>query len=173
MYQYPCRYILAERFSVSYGCSFVGGRNSDDYKTAAFRIPWGLQMIPAVFLLAGMTILPESPRWLARQDRWEDCHDVLALVHGKGDRNSPFVALELEDIKQMCEFERRHANVTYLNLFKPNMLNRTFIGIFTQVWSQLTGMNVMSKSCSFRALVQMSTTLSSVLHRVCVRHGWL
>jgi hypothetical protein len=69
------------------------------------------------------------------------------------------VALELEDIKQMCEFERRHANVTYLDLFKPNMLNRIFIGIFTQVWSQLTGMNVMSKSCSFCALVQMSTTL--------------
>lgn len=104
-------------------------------------------MIPAVFLLIAMTVLPESPRWLARQDRWEDCHDVLALVHGKGDRNSPFVALELEDIKQMCEFERRHANVTYLDLFKPNMLNRTFIGIFTQIWSQLTGMNVMS-TCS-------------------------
>lgn len=103
-------------------------------------------MIPAVFLLAAMTMLPESPRWLARQDCWEDCHDVLALVHGKGDRNSAFVALELEDIKQMCEFERRHANVTYLDLFKPNMLNRTFIGIFTQIWSQLTGMNVMSKS---------------------------
>jgi hypothetical protein len=46
----------------------------------------------------------------------------------------------------MCEYERRYANVTYLDLFKPNMLHRSFIGIFTQIWSQLTGMNVMSKS---------------------------
>lgn len=101
-------------------------------------------MIPAVFLFIAMTFLPESPRWLARKDRWEDCHRVLAIVHAKGDFNHPFVAVELEDIKEMCEFERRHKNVTYLDLFKPNMLNRTLIGLFTQIWSQLTGMNVMS-----------------------------
>lgn len=43
----------------------------------------------------------------------------------------------------MCEFERRNADVTYLELFKPRMLYRTHIGVFTQIWSQLTGMNVM------------------------------
>jgi hypothetical protein len=73
----------------------------------------------------------------------------------------------------MCEYERRYANVTYLDLFRPNMLHRTFIGIFTQIWSQLTGMNVMSKSfLSFRVRVT-AINISSVLHRVCVRHGWL
>src|SRR5699024_617696 len=97
----------------------------------------------AVFLFFMMMLLPESPRWLARKDRWEDCRDVLTLVHGKGDPNHPFVAFELQDIKDMCEFERRHSDVTYLDLFKKSMLNRTFIGLFTQIWSQLTGMNVM------------------------------
>ena len=101
-------------------------------------------MIPAVILFFAMMFLPESPRWLARKDRWEDAHDVLALVHGKGDRNSPFVALEMADIREMCEFERRHKNVTYLDLFKPEMLHRTMIGMWMQIWSQLTGMNVMS-----------------------------
>lgn len=101
-------------------------------------------MVPAICLFFAMMFLPESPRWLARKDRWEDCHSVLTLVHGKGDPNSPFVAHEMEDIKAMCEFERRHKDITYLDLFKPNMLNRTFIGIFMQIWSQLTGMNVMS-----------------------------
>ena len=56
------------------------------------------------------------------------------------------MTLELEDIKNMCEFERLHKDVTYLDLFKPNMLNRTIIAVFMQIWSQLTGMNVMSKS---------------------------
>lgn len=51
---------------------------------------------------------------------------------------------ELQDIKDMCEFERNNADVTYLELLKPNMINRTHIGIFTQIWSQLTGMNVIS-----------------------------
>jgi hypothetical protein len=131
--------------SVSYGCSFIGGQNFNDYSTAAFRVPWGIQMIPAIGLFFAMIFLPESPRWLARKDRWEECHSVLTLVHGKGDPQSPFVTLELEDIKNMCEFERLHKDVTYLDLFKPTMLNRTIIAVFMQIWSQLTGMNVMSR----------------------------
>ena len=130
-------------YYMSYGSSFIGGDTAFTYSTTAFRLPWGLQMIPAVFLFFMMMLLPESPRWLARKDRWEDCHAVLTLVHGKGDPTHPFVSAELQEIKDMCEFERRHSDVTYLDLFKPRMLNRTLIGLFTQIWSQLTGMNVM------------------------------
>jgi hypothetical protein len=49
----------------------------------------------------------------------------------------------MQEIGEMCEFERQNADVTYLELFKPKMLNRTVIGVFMQIWSQLTGMNVM------------------------------
>jgi hypothetical protein len=103
----------------------------------------GLQMLPAIFLFFGLFLLPESPRWLARKDRWEECHAVLTLVHGKGDANNLFVQVELQEIKDVCEFERQNKNVTFLELFKPSMINRTHIGMFTHIWSQLTGMNVM------------------------------
>ena len=124
-------------FYISYGCSFIKG-------TAAFRAPWGLQAIPGVLLFIGMLFLPESPRWLARKDRWDDCMNVLTMVHGKGDRNSPLVAREYEEIKAYCEIERDNADVTYWELFSPRYINRTHIGVFTQIWSQLTGMNVVS-----------------------------
>ena len=91
-----------------------------------------------------MIFLPESPRWLARKDRWDECHAVLTLVHGKGDPNSPFVQRELREIREMVEFEKNNSDVSYLELFKPHMINRTHIGLFTQIWSQLPGMNVMS-----------------------------
>lgn len=123
-------------FYISYGSSYING-------IAAFRLPWGLQMLPALGLFVGLLFLPESPRWLARKDRWEECHEVLTLVHGKGDPNNQFVQVELNEIKDMCEFERNNTDVTYLELFKPKMINRTHIGMFTQIWSQLTGMNVM------------------------------
>ena len=144
----PYHHNKLTRQSICFGCSYIGGRNSWDYSTATFRIPWGLQMIPAVLLFFGMIFLPESPRWLARRDRWEECHSVLALVHGKGDRNSPIVVTEMHEIRELCEFERQNKDVNYLELFKPTMINRTLIGMFTQIWSQLTGMNVMSKSSS-------------------------
>ena len=123
-------------FYISYGCSFLDG-------VAAFRIPWALQMIPAIILFFGMIILPESPRWLASKDRWEECEQVLILTHGKGDPNSPWVAREFQEIKEWIEIERASAHVRYIDLFSPKYINRTHIGLFTQIWSQLTGMNVM------------------------------
>lgn len=123
-------------FYISYGSSKLEG-------TRAFRVPWGVQALPAVLLLVGMMFLPESPRWLARKERWAECHDVLTLVLGKGDREHPDVRAEYAEIQAYCEFEKENADVTYLELVKPHMLNRTHIGVFTQIWSQLTGMNVM------------------------------
>src|SRR5882762_1923832 len=48
--------ILIQYF-IQFGCSYIGGR-------ASFRIPWGLQAIPAIILSLGMIFFPESPRWL-------------------------------------------------------------------------------------------------------------
>ncbi|RKF73363.1 MFS glucose transporter mfs1 [Golovinomyces cichoracearum] len=123
-------------FYISYGCSYTSS-------TAAFRIPWGLQMIPAIFLFLGMMFLPESPRWLAKNDRWEEATQVLILVHASGDISSPSVEKEIAEIRQAVGFENENADSTYLDLLKPDMINRLHIGIFCQVWSQLTGMNVM------------------------------
>jgi len=123
-------------FYISYGCSFISG-------PAAFRIPWALQMIPAIVLFFGMMVLPESPRWLASKDRWEACEQVLILTHGRGDVHSPWVARELQEIREWLDVERQSKQVSYMQLFSPRYINRTHIGIFTQIWSQLTGMNVM------------------------------
>ena len=123
-------------FYVSYGTSFMSGN-------AAWRLPWGLQIIPAAILFVGLFFTPESPRWLARKGRWEEVQQVVTLVHGKGDPNAPLVAHEMKEIRDMVEFEVANADVTYFDLFKPHMINRTHIGLFMQIWSQLTGMNVM------------------------------
>jgi hypothetical protein len=123
-------------------------------------------MIPAIILFFGMMILPESPRWLATKDRWEECERVLVLTHGKGDPNSPWVAREYQEIKQWLEIERRSKAVSYIELFSPRYINRTHIGLFTQIWSQLTGMNVMmvsavvlEKLCGASSNFTYSTTL--------------
>ncbi len=77
-------------------------------------------------------ILPESPRWLAKKNRWDEATAVLALVHGHGDENSVFVTREMSEIRDEVEFDQKNANVTWRELFKPRMLNRLHIGVFTQ-----------------------------------------
>lgn len=123
-------------FYISFGCSYLSGE-------VAFRLPWGLQTIPAILLLIGLMFLPESPRWLARNERWEESEDIIARMHGGGDRLDPYVIQEMADIRAMIDFERNNADATFIELFKSNMIMRTHIGLFTQIWSQLTGMNVM------------------------------
>ncbi len=59
--------ILIQYF-IQFGCSYING-------VASFRIPWGLQMIPAIVLSVGMLVFPESPRWLFDHNRFViSCH---------------------------------------------------------------------------------------------------
>jgi len=61
-------------------------------------------------------VLPESPRWLASKDRWEECERVLILVHGHGDPDSPWVAREFREIKEWLEIERQSKQISYVRL---------------------------------------------------------
>lgn len=135
--------ILIQYF-IQYGASNVdGGPNNLSQSTAAFRIPWGIQIIPAVILFFGMFFLPRSPRWLASKDRWEEAIQVMAHLHGGGDINHPKVLAEYQEIEEALRFEREEAINSYKQLVERRMLKRVLLGMSIQMWSQLCGMNVM------------------------------
>ena len=135
--------ILIQYF-IQYGASFTGGGPTNPSQgTAAFRIPWGVQMVPAAVLLAGMFFFPKSPRWLASKDRWEEALHVLAALHGHGDVNHPKVLAEYQEIEEALRFEREEAVGSFKALVEPRMLKRVILGMSIQMWSQLCGMNVM------------------------------
>ncbi|KAJ3730539.1 general substrate transporter [Lentinula raphanica] len=127
--------ILIQYF-IQFGSSYING-------VASFRLPWGLQMIPAIVLFFGMLYFPESPRWLMDCERDEEALEILADVHGHGDKNNELVQLEYEEIKQQVLFERNEGAKSYLDLLKGNTPRRVFLGSTLQMWSQLSGMNVM------------------------------
>ncbi|KAG0204614.1 hypothetical protein BGX28_003520 [Mortierella sp. GBA30] len=126
--------ILIQYF-IQYGCSFI---ESD----AAFRIPWGIQIVPGLILFAGTTIFPYSPRWLADKDRSEEALEVLANLRANGNKNDPAVIAEFKEIQDAITFDRTQAARSYLELFQHPYGRRVFLGMTLQSWSQLTGMNV-------------------------------
>ena len=83
-------------YYISYGATFT-------HSNAAFRIPWGLQMLPAVLLLAAVPFMPRSPRWLASNDRWEEAMEVLAALRARGDRTNPEVVAEMQEIQERIQ----------------------------------------------------------------------
>ncbi|OLL26196.1 High-affinity glucose transporter [Neolecta irregularis DAH-3] len=123
-------------FYVSYACSKLDGPKS-------FRLAWALQMIPAILLFFGLSICPESPRWLYCHGEIEQARIVLANVHAGGDMDSRIVRDELSEMREAAQIRVRSASVSLFDLFRPAILRTTFTGVFAQIWQQLTGMNVM------------------------------
>ena len=73
----------------------------------------------------------------------EDALEILADLHGGGDRDNQLVQLEFAEIKEQVEFERKEGAKSYLDLLRPSVARRVMLGTSLQMWSQLTGMNVM------------------------------
>lgn len=124
-------------YLVSYGCSV-----SID-SPAAFRIAWGIQAVPGFVLFAALFFFPESPRWLASKDRWEDAHYILAHLHAQGNLSDPVVVAELEEVREAVRLAAESKDIGYLGLFAPRVWKRTMVGVSVQVWQQLLGGNVM------------------------------
>lgn len=68
--------------------------------------------------------------------------EILANVHGKGNKNDPMVLAEYKEIGA-CHVEQDAASMGLRAMFSKRMLNRTIVGLSSQMWQQLTGMNVM------------------------------
>lgn len=131
-------------FFIQYGAAHGvdGGPDNPNQSTAAFRIPWGIQMVPALILFSGLFFFPHSPRWLATRDRWDECLETLAVLHGEGDMRSPRVMAQYREIEEALRREKR-GEIGWKALTQKGMMKRTVFGIWIQAWSQLCGMNIM------------------------------
>ncbi|RAL02413.1 sugar transporter [Aspergillus ibericus CBS 121593] len=114
-------------FFVGYGCSSIAGPSS-------FRLAWGLQFVPCVFLMMGLPFLPRSPRWLAKVDRTEEAITTLARIQAKGNVNDPLVVAEWDEITTVLAAERAAAP-GWRKFVHNGMWRRTMAG-FTYMFSK-------------------------------------
>ncbi|KAE8388545.1 general substrate transporter [Aspergillus alliaceus] len=117
--------------------------------TAQYMVPLAMQALPALLLLAGMLLCNESPRWLAKQDRWEDARATLSRVRNLPPTH-PYLENEFQDIVNQLEHERRLiAGSGFWDLMKemwmiPGNRKRAMISIFLMVCQQMTGTNAIN-----------------------------
>ncbi|KAK9320917.1 general substrate transporter [Lipomyces orientalis] len=149
------------QYFIQYGCSFIDSE-------AAFRIPWAVQAIPAIFLIIGLFWLPRSPRWLASVNRWDEALQVLAYLRtGIGDINDPLVLAEYKEIEDQIRTEREENSNSYRELFSRKIRKRLFLSMALQMWSQLSGMNVLMYYIVYvlkSAGIANTTLASSILY---------
>lgn len=113
---------------------------------AQWVVPLGLQLLPGILLFLGILICPESPRWLAKKDRWEDAQKVLVEIR-KLPADHEYVQTELADIRQQCEERsaRRLGKMeSFKKLFQKGTRNRIGIGLLLMACQNLTGVNIIT-----------------------------
>ena len=113
------------QFFIQYGCSHING-------TASFRLPWGIQIVPAIILFVGLLFFPKSPRWLANKDRWDEAREVLADLHGGGDIHHPLVWAEFLEIEEQLRLEKENSKDGWQEMCKPKIARRVFLGCSVQ-----------------------------------------
>ncbi|KEF58493.1 uncharacterized protein A1O9_06419 [Exophiala aquamarina CBS 119918] len=110
--------------------------------SAQWRVPLGLQIVPAVFLAALIFLFPESPRWLMDHDRPEKALETLAKLHSHGNTQDPWVMAEFEQIQASITYEHQHEAKSYFELFKSrSAFRRLFICCALQASVQMTGVS--------------------------------
>ena len=100
-----------------------------------WRWMFGLTAVPAALFLMAVLIVPESPRWLAKNGNPERARAVLSRIGGAG-----FASRELVDIEATLANEI--ARVNFGDLLEPKMLRVLALGIFLAVFQQWCGINV-------------------------------
>jgi SP family sugar:H+ symporter-like MFS transporter len=146
--------VCAYQLSITIGllaASVINIITSNMKTSAAYRIPLGLQIAPALILTGGIMILPETPRWLVMKGRHEAAGLSLSRLR-RLDITHPALVDELQEIVANHQYELSLGNNSYKDLFRgsPHLGRRTFTGCAVQILQQLTGINfIMYYSTTF------------------------
>ncbi|KAJ5238065.1 hypothetical protein N7489_008156 [Penicillium chrysogenum] len=104
----------------------------------SWRLPFLIQMVPAIFLGVGMPFLPYSPRWLAGRGRDEEALQVLRKLRGL-DTTDERVIREWVEIRS----EVAYCNESYLDCFRKGCWKRTHVGMGLMFFQQFGGVNAL------------------------------
>lgn len=123
--------------------SWVGWGTFNIYRdTRQWRIPLGVQIIPAVFLAALIFVFPESPRWLIDNNRGVEGLQTLARLHSDGNVEDPWVRAEFDNIQESITAEHDNEAKSYLELFTDmSCFRRILLACALQASIQMTGVS--------------------------------
>jgi SP family xylose:H+ symportor-like MFS transporter len=113
---------------------FIAGLGDQRWNTQmGWRWMFGSESVPAAVLLILTCIVPESPRWLARQGKKDKAAKILSHIDG-----DEYARQELRIIEETMS----HETDSIRQLFEPGMKIVLVIGIVLAVLQQVTGINV-------------------------------
>ncbi|KAK4126316.1 putative sugar transporter protein [Parathielavia appendiculata] len=104
---------------------------------ATYATPIALQALPALLLVVFMFLVPESPRWTAKQDDWEATTRIISRLRGQD------MATQLANETRLIGDATTKALLREMWLI-PGNRKRAIISIMLMIWQQMTGVNAIN-----------------------------
>ena len=112
----------------------IAGLNDDAWNVdSGWRWMFGSGLVPSVIFIFLLLPIPESPRWLSKQNRWNEADAILAKVNGRENADKEIISIRESLTEKQAPFS---------DLMKPGLRTALIIGIVLSVFSQITGINV-------------------------------
>lgn len=97
-----------------------------------WRYMLGSEGIPAILFFILLFFVPESPRWLVKENRSDKALKILNKINGPEETHRI-----LKEIKEAVNEEKG----SFLDLFKPGIRKAMVVGSVLALFSQVTGIN--------------------------------
>ena len=139
-----------------------------------WRICLAIHAIPGVLLAGSVAFIPASPRFLVLCDHDSDAKLVLRRLRGKS-MASHELDLEFKEMKTAIEKERKEHGVSkFIDLIRPGIRPRLFIGVLLQQFRQYTAINgilyyqnVLYRQLGFGETEQIALSIALNFFNIC------
>jgi sugar porter (SP) family MFS transporter len=102
---------------------------------SGWRWMFGVTAVPSLLFFIGMWVVPESPRWLAKNGKPAKAREILAKIGGEN-----YATQALAEINASVANEIQEVN--FRDLLEPGMRKVLLLGIVLAVFQQWCGINV-------------------------------
>ncbi|GAA6030357.1 hypothetical protein JCM8097_009068 [Rhodosporidiobolus ruineniae] len=141
---------------LNYGLYYVNSSFS-------WRFPLAFQALYCIFVIVGVLLLPESPRWLAAHSRPDEALAVLRSLRSDRYPDDEILA-EYNDIQIALRMEEEAGEASWSELFKnppgQQTIHRVWIGMAAQAMQEFSGSNAIIYYASY--IFQNSLNLGRV-----------
>ncbi|KAK3487825.1 general substrate transporter [Neurospora hispaniola] len=136
---------IAVAYWIYFGMSFLDNGNSD----VQWRFLLAFQCFPAILLVLGIKLLPDSPRYLASVGRLDDAREVLEHVRGTHDATA--VEMEFQEIAAVAKSSQKSSPIQFAQILagqggKPghHLGRRAWLCMLLQIMGSWTGITAVT-----------------------------
>jgi SP family arabinose:H+ symporter-like MFS transporter len=105
----------------------------------SWRWMFGSMIFPVIIFMVLLSMLPETPRWLAERNRIEEALKIMTRLNGHQEAKAELQGIEVEIAR-----EKEMPAALWNEMFLPGIRIALFIGVVLSVMSQWTGWSMTS-----------------------------